>query len=109
MTSAVRITTVQVTRSRPRRLRRQLQVLVRGRVGMARDQPKTGLGHAGAMPVEEAQLPDRREHDLVVHELLELEEDRLAALGVQLDRLLAVEALDVRVAAVGGEAVGGAE
>ena len=76
---------------------------------MARDQPEAGLGDPGAMPVEEAQLPDRREHGLVMHELLKLLEDRLAALGVQLGRLLAEEALDVRVAAIAIEAVGGDE
>src|SRR5438876_2004971 len=92
--------------SRRRLLRRQLHILVRGRVGVARNQPKAGLGHAGAVSVEEAQLPDRREHDLVVHELLELVEDRLAALGVQLGRLLTEEPLDVRVTAVAIEAVG---
>src|SRR5437867_871078 len=92
--------------SRRRLLRRQLYILVRGRVGVARNQPKAGLGHAGAVPVEEAQLPDRREHGLVVHELLELVEDHLAALGVQLGRLLAEEAFDVRVTAIAVEAVG---
>src|SRR5438093_10438350 len=61
------------------------------------------------MPVEKAQLPERREHGLVVHELLQLDEDRLAALGIQLGRLLAEESLDVRVAAVGVHAVGGDE
>src|SRR6266508_830162 len=96
----------RTTRCQPagRLFRRQLYILVRGRVGVARNQPEAGLGHAGAVPVEEAQLPDRREHGLVVHELLELVEDRLAALGVQLGRLLAEEAFDVRVTAIAVEA-----
>src|SRR5262245_10316794 len=58
------------------------------------------------MSVEEGELPDRREHDLVVHQLLDLDEGRLPALGVHLGGLLAEEAFDVRIAAVAVEAVG---
>ena len=68
--------------SRPDLLRLELHVLVRRGVGVARNQPEPRLGHAGAVPVEEAQLPDRTDHRLVVHELLQLVEDGLPALGI---------------------------
>src|SRR5262245_64252666 len=79
----------------------ELQVLVRRRVGVHRDQAKPGLGDARPDAVQPTQLPDGRVHDLVVHELLDLDEDRLALLPVQLGGLLLEESVDIGVAAVG--------
>src|SRR3990172_10908824 len=78
----------------------ELQVLVGRGVRVARDQPEAGFLHAGSGAVQERQLPQVREHDLVVDELLHLVEDRLPFLPVQLRPLLAEEAVEVRVAAV---------
>src|SRR5512145_2794016 len=77
------------------------EVLVRCRVGVAGDETEPRLVHAGPGPVDEAQLPDRREHGLIVDELLELDQIGLALLAVRLLGLLLEEAVDVGVATVG--------
>src|SRR5207247_4760202 len=60
----------------------------------------TRLGHTRALRVNEAELPDRRVDRLLVNELLDPMEDRLASLPVELAGLLAKEPVDVGVAAV---------
>src|SRR6266403_1699996 len=54
-------------------------------------------------------LHDRREHRALVHELLNLVEQRLASPPVCLDGLVAEEGVDVRIAAVGADAAGRVE
>src|SRR5262249_42001168 len=87
-------------RSPPGSLRLELQVLVGRRVGVHRDQTEPGLGHARADAVQPPKLPDWRVHDLLVDELLDLVEDRLALLPVQFRGLLLEEPVDVGIAAV---------
>src|SRR5262245_11978996 len=54
-----------------------------------------------AQPGKTGVEPDRRHHHLVVDELLDALQGRLAPLRVELVRLLLEEAVDIRVAAVG--------
>src|SRR5947209_4277376 len=84
----------------------ELDVLVRGGIGVAADEAEPALLHARPHAVQEGELPDGREHDLVVDELLDAMQGRLAALSVQLGRLLLEEPVDVRIAAVGVRAPG---
>src|SRR5439155_911722 len=56
------------------------QVLVRRGVRVPRDEREAGLRHARPVAVEEGQLPDGREHRLVVDELLDAMEGRLPPL-----------------------------
>src|ERR1700730_17421236 len=79
-------------------------VLVRRGVGKKRDPAKPRLAHARADTVDEGKLPDRREDRPLDHQLLDLEEDRLAPRAIELAGLLLVERVDVRVAAVGEHA-----
>src|SRR5262245_46160879 len=81
-------------------LRLQLHVLVGRRECPARDEPESGFRHPGPLCMDEAELPERREDRLLVHELLDAMKGRLAALSIQLDRLLAEEPVDVGIAAV---------
>src|SRR5262249_45733754 len=78
----------------------ELHVLIRRRKRPARDEPEPGLRDAGALRVDEAQLPERRKDRLVVDELLNAMERCLAALSVQVDRLLAEQSVDVGIASV---------
>src|SRR5262245_22903056 len=82
----------------------ELQVLVRRGVRMIRDEPETGLFHARSNRVQEAELPERREHDALVGQTLDLVEQRLATLGIEFPRLLHEEIFHVRVATPGVEA-----
>src|SRR5215475_9996387 len=70
------------------------------RRGMAGDQAEPGLLHARTLTVDECQLPDRDVHHLLMHELLDPLQERLALLAVQLGRLVLEERVDVRIAAV---------
>ena len=63
--------------------------------------PRPGLVNAPADPVDEGELVDRRDHRLLVDELLDTLEHRLALGAVELVRLLAKEPVYVRIAAVG--------
>src|SRR5919197_4748853 len=83
-----------------------LHVLVRRGVRVAGDQAEPRLLDPWADAVQERELPDRDEDLLLVHELLDLHEDRLALLPVELRGLLAEEPVDVRVAAVDVRAAG---
>src|SRR2546430_12176952 len=72
-------------------LRLELHVLVRRRPGIVRDEPESRLRHASAVSLQHGELPDREVHDLVVHQLLDALEERLALLRIQLARLIAEE------------------
>src|SRR5437867_1652767 len=85
------------------------QVLVRRGVGVVGDERQARLLHAWPVAIDEGELPDRRDHRLVVHELLDPLERRLALLPVHLARLLAEEPVDVRIAAVDVGAASGDE
>src|SRR5207244_282856 len=78
-------------------LRLELDVLIRRRPGIVGQQAEARLAHARAVAVQERELPDRQVHDLVVHELLNLVEERLALLRVRLAGLLAAETVDICV------------
>src|SRR5213594_781175 len=85
------------------------QVLVRRGVGVVGDERQARLLHAWPVAIDEGELPDRRDHRLLVHELLNPVEGRLALLPVHLARLLAEEPVDVPVAPVDVGAAGGDE
>src|SRR6059036_3087754 len=85
------------------------QILVRRGVGVVGDERQARLLHAWPVAIEEGELPDRRDHRLLVHELLDPLERRLALLPVHLARLLAEEPVDVGIAAVDVGAGGGDE
>src|SRR5262249_25933102 len=59
------------------------------------------LGYAWSDADQRRGLDDGREHHSLVHELLDLVEEGLAALPVHLARLVWEECIDVRVTAVG--------
>src|SRR5262249_8632688 len=82
----------------------ELQALVRckGRVPGDRRLLRQPRAHAD----QERRLDDRREHRSLVHELLDLLQHGLAALLVDLGRLITEERVDVRVAAVRADAGG---
>src|SRR4051812_34249116 len=79
-------------------------VLVGRGVGKQRDPIEAGLADPRADAVEEGELPDRRIDRPLDHQLLDLEENGLAPPAIQLGRLLLVERIDIRVAAVGEDA-----
>src|SRR3989441_1211421 len=55
------------------------------------DGPTFALDTPRTVAIDERQLPDRNVHHLVVHELLDLEEDRLPLLAIELGRLVLEE------------------
>src|SRR5262249_21250897 len=79
-------------------------VLVGRRIRVARDQAEPRLANPRAHAVQERELPDRREHHLLLEELLDLLEQCLALLPVGVGRLLLEETVDVRIAPVDIEA-----
>src|SRR5262249_31770124 len=81
-------------------------VLVRSGERIAGDQPETRLLPSRPVAAHQAHLHDRRDHRLLVHELLDTVQRRLAPLLVELGALLAEEPVDVRVAAVHVRAAG---
>src|SRR5262249_21362638 len=81
-------------------LRLERNVLVRCRVGVARDEPEPGFTDAWAHPVEERELPDGRVDDALLDELLDSLQGCLAPLGVGLRGLLAEEAVEIRIAPI---------
>src|SRR5215510_10233041 len=83
----------------------ELQILVRRGVRMIRDQPEAGLFDARSNRVQEAELPERREHDALVSQTLDLVEQHLATLGIQLPRLLHEKIVHVRIATPGVESL----
>src|SRR5215467_12582509 len=66
----------------------ELDVFVRPRVRETGDQAESGFLHARPVAVDERELPDRNRHHLLVHELLDLEQQRLALLAVELGGLV---------------------
>src|SRR6266849_8824974 len=82
-------------------LRLELQVLVRRRPRVVRDEAEPRFRHARTDPLQEGELPDRKDHGLVVDQLLDAMEERLALLRVELTRLLLEEPVDVGVSPVG--------
>src|SRR5204863_1063457 len=66
----------------------------------AGDEAETRLGHARTERVDEAELPDRRVHRLVVDELLDPVQRGFAAGAVERGGLLANEPVDVGVASI---------
>src|SRR5262245_23974046 len=87
----------------------QLHVFVRRRERVAGDETDAGLLHPGSGPVQSRVQPDRRDHRLVVDELLDPVQRRLPPLGVDLVRLLQEEPVDVLVAPRDIGAAGGDE
>src|ERR1700750_2878151 len=76
-------------------------VLIGGRVGKQRNPAEAGFADPRADTVDEGDLPDRPIDRALDHELLNLEQHGLALGAIQLARLLAIEIVDVRIAAVG--------
>src|SRR5439155_529615 len=76
--------------------RLQLQILVGRRVGKALDVVDARFLDPRPDAPEERELVDRHVQSLVVHDLLDLVQHRLALLPVQLARLPLVEILDLR-------------
>src|SRR5262249_55880236 len=93
----------------PSSLGLQLHVFVGRRERPAGDDPEARLRDPGTGRVDETELPDRRVDGLVVHELLDPVEHRLAPLAVELAGLLPEESVDVGVAAVDVGTAGGHE
>jgi hypothetical protein len=79
----------------------QGDVLVGRGVGIIRDRTKTRFSDSRPHTVDEGQLPDRRDHRVLVNQLLDLVQGRLAMLVVQLCRLFLEKCVDVWVAPVG--------
>ena len=57
--------------------------------------------HARAHAMQRCRLIDRRVHDPLMHQPLDLVQQRFALAPVALPRLLAEELIDIRIAAVG--------
>src|SRR3989449_10580099 len=93
----------------PASLAFQLHVLVRRGEDVADDESDPRFLHPRSQAVHAGVQPDRRDHHLVVDELLDPVQDRLAPLRVQLVRLFAEEPIDVGVASVGVGATPGQE
>src|SRR5262249_24262572 len=81
-------------------LRLERDVLVRRRVGVARNEPERGFADARADPVEERELPNGRVDYALMDELLDPLPGRLAPLGVGFRGLLAEEAVEIRIAPI---------
>src|SRR5262245_25694298 len=64
------------------------QLFVRRRVRITADQAQPGLFHSGPDTGQDSRLPERREHRLLVGELLDAVQRRLAPLAVELGTLL---------------------
>src|SRR5207247_8396352 len=69
------------------------------RVREESDESEAGLLDARSDPVEEGELPQRREHDALVREPLDLVEQRFTTLRIELARLLDEEILHVGIPA----------
>src|SRR2546428_2998314 len=65
---------------------------------MVDDQAEARFRHPRPVAVEEGRLHERREHGLVVHELLDAMEHRLAPAAIELAELVLEEAVDVGIA-----------
>src|SRR5499426_4697284 len=87
-------------------LRLELHVFVRAGERKASDEPEPRLFDARPEAAHRSELPDRGEHRLVVDELLDAVQRRLAPLAVELGRLLSEEPVDVGIATVHEGAAG---
>src|SRR5262249_55535561 len=87
-------------------LRLELHVFVGPRERKPGDEPEPRLLDPWPEAAHRGELPDRGEHRLLVHELLDPVQGRLAALAVELRRLLPEEPVDVGIAAVDVSAAG---
>src|SRR5437867_973503 len=87
----------------------QLHVLVRRRKRVSGDHSDPRLLHPWPQPAQAGVQPDRRDHGLLMDELLDAVQRRLAPLRVQLARLLAEQSIDVAITAVNVVAAGGDE
>src|SRR5258705_3741399 len=87
----------------------ELYVLIRRREGVARDEPDPRLFDSWPQATEPGVQPDRRDHGLVVDELLDAVQGGLAPLRVEIARLLQEKPVDVRIASVDVRASGGDE
>src|SRR5947209_20380459 len=79
-------------------------VLIGRGVGKQRDLAKAGFTDPRSRPIDEGELPDRRVDHPLRHDLLDLVQDRLPLCAVHLDRLLAIQLVDIWVAAIGEHA-----
>src|SRR5213593_3724090 len=95
-----RLGTPTLSRS-ARSLPLELHVLVRRRPRIVGDEAEPRFRDARTHSLQEGQLPDRKDHGLVVDQLLDAMEERLALLRVELTRLLLEEPVDVGVSPVG--------
>src|SRR5262249_43683029 len=91
-------------RQLPPRLEPDLFVRIRKRV--AGDEAERRLLKARPVATEKSRLEEWREHRALVHELLNAVQHRRALLGMERDRLLAEEAVDGGVAAIGADTAG---
>src|SRR5215470_19253039 len=78
----------------------QLHIFVWCRERVTGDEPDSRFLDARAKAAEAGVEPDRRDHRLLVDQLLESMQGRLAALGIELRRLLQEEPVDVGIASV---------
>src|SRR5262245_59521930 len=78
----------------------EADVLVGAGIGMAWDQSEPRLLDPRSVAVDEGELPKMREDRAIVHHLLHLVQDRLTLAPVELDSLLRVQLVDVRIAAI---------
>src|SRR6266852_3185065 len=81
--------------------RLELHVLVGRGPRIVRDETEPRLRHARTHALQERELPDGQDHGLVVDQLLDSMEQRLALLRVELTCLLLEEPVDVGVSPVG--------
>src|ERR1700730_6104857 len=79
----------------------QRDVLIGSGIGEARDQPEAGFTDPRSMAVDEGELPDRRKHRALVHDLLHLFEDRAALFLIEFGSLPLEHLVEIRVAAIG--------
>src|SRR5262245_10294462 len=78
----------------------QADVFVGCGIGMPADQAECRFVNPRALAVEEGELPQRRVHRALMHQLLHAVQERRAFGAVRLRRLLGEQLVDVRVAAV---------
>src|SRR6267142_3176519 len=83
--------------SYPSRLLEAHVLVGRGEVELGA-QPDRRLLHPRTNTMEDGGLEDRAEHDTLLHEALDLMQQRLALLAVALSRLLLEEVVDVGIA-----------
>src|SRR5262245_38806493 len=87
----------------------QPDILERRRERIARDEADPGLLHPRPDAAEAGDQPDRGKHHLLMDELLDAVQGRLASFRLQLGRLFAEEPIDVGVAPVSVRAASGDE